>query len=418
MPACRVHETIAKIINEDYNFDEKLLRVGTIAPDCWRNVPEDSVIKDKYLSHFWDFRIKSGQANDYEHFYIKYYDKMNNPFYFGYLIHLIVDQYWKTNIDKRYEKKIDGIHYLIDNNGNLVKDEDYTSYYEGIKMQKRLAKKYDLDYLPTDYSYYEKFNLDIDKLKEIDKNGLFGDHGTINYDNTILTMSDDVPESIYFDDASIDKAINETVIFVRSELKRLKDVKKEYDSKIKIAVDIDDTILSTKELEDYYWNVFLDEHPEIDRNKNYSWGDLELSLFWSEYRDKMAYGQVKDGVSDALDKLLDNNYVVDLLSARPIDKYASLDKNLAEYFEKNNVNYSNINLGFYDKYEFLKEQKYDVFIDNELRHIRPANESGIFTILYGPKAEDYDGLQTDDWSNIPNIINKKFKNNNKKRIRN
>ena len=105
MPSARVHETIAKKINEEYRYNERLLRIGTISPDCWRNVPKNSGIKDKYLPHFWNFRIKNGQANDYENFYIKYYNKMNNPFYFGYLLHLIVDQYWKTYIDPRYEKK-------------------------------------------------------------------------------------------------------------------------------------------------------------------------------------------------------------------------------------------------------------------------------------------------------------------------
>ena len=108
MPSARIHEAIAKKINQEYKYDELLLRIGTISPDCWRNVPKDSGIKDKYLSHFWDFRIKEGQANDYVNFYIKYYNSLNNPFYFGYLLHLIVDQYWKTNIDKRYEKTIDG----------------------------------------------------------------------------------------------------------------------------------------------------------------------------------------------------------------------------------------------------------------------------------------------------------------------
>lgn len=64
IPSARVHETIAKKINEEYRYNERLLRIGTISPDCWRNVLENSGIKDKYLSHFWDFRIKNGQAND------------------------------------------------------------------------------------------------------------------------------------------------------------------------------------------------------------------------------------------------------------------------------------------------------------------------------------------------------------------
>ena len=47
MPSAWVHEAIAKKINQEYNYDELLLRIGTISPDCWRNVPKDSEIKDK-----------------------------------------------------------------------------------------------------------------------------------------------------------------------------------------------------------------------------------------------------------------------------------------------------------------------------------------------------------------------------------
>ena len=103
MPSARIHEAVAKEVNKDYNYDELLLRIGTVAPDCWRNVENENGVKDKYLTHFWDFRVKQGQANDYEEFYFKYYNFLTNPFYFGYLVHLITDQYWKTFIDQKYE---------------------------------------------------------------------------------------------------------------------------------------------------------------------------------------------------------------------------------------------------------------------------------------------------------------------------
>ncbi len=411
MPSARVHETIAKKINEEYRYNERLLRIGTISPDCWRNVPKNSGIKDKYLSHFWDFRIKNGQANDYENFYIKYYNKMNNPFYFGYLLHLIVDQYWKTYIEPRYEKKVNGESFVVDKNGNLVKDENWYSYYEEIKMQQRLAQKYNLDYLPINQDEYLNFNCNID---ELNLNGLFGENGSIDYINKTLSMNEEVEESVIYDDESIENSLNETVAYVKKELERLKKIKLEYDLKIKIAVDIDDTILSTKELEEYYWNIFLNNYPEIDKLKEYHWGDQELSLFWKEYREYMAYGKVKKGVSNSFKELFKSGYIVDLLSARPLDKYASLNKKLSEYFEDNNLVYSHMYLGFYSKIAFLVDHQYDVLIDNELRHIEAANEKGIATILYGPYNENYDGLQTDDWSKIPLLIEQIIKLKNTK----
>ena len=224
MPSARIHEAIAKKINTEYDYDEKLLRIGTISPDCWRNAPKDSGIKDKYLSHFWDFSVKEGQANDYVKFYTKYRQSLDNPFYFGYLLHLIVDQYWKTNIDPRYEKKIDGESYVIDKNGNLIKNENYFSYYEGIKMQQRLAKKYNLDFLPINAEEYEDFSCDIE---EINLDGLFGENGSLDYTNKTLFMSDDVKESIIYDDESIEKALDETTQFVKQELLKFKNIKEE-----------------------------------------------------------------------------------------------------------------------------------------------------------------------------------------------
>ncbi len=66
MPSARIHEDIAKEINKDKHFDELILRIGTVSPDSWRNLEVESGIKDKYLTHFWDFRIKEEQANDYQ----------------------------------------------------------------------------------------------------------------------------------------------------------------------------------------------------------------------------------------------------------------------------------------------------------------------------------------------------------------
>ena len=127
----------------------------------------------------------------------------------------------------------------------------------------------------------------------------------------------------------------------------------------------------------------------------------------------MAYGKIKNGVTESFNKMLEDGYIVDLLSARPIDKYASLLKKLSEYFESNNVNYNQIHLGFYSKIKFLLEHKYDILIDNELRHIETANKNGISTILYGPFNPNYNGVQTDDWSKIPLLIDQITKSKNK-----
>ena len=127
----------------------------------------------------------------------------------------------------------------------------------------------------------------------------------------------------------------------------------------------------------------------------------------------MAFGKVKHGVKNSLQQLINNNYQVDLLSARPLDKYASLKKHLVEYFESNEIQYNYMNLGFHSKKEFLEEHKYDILIDNDLRHIKEAESVDVIPILFG-QDESYDGYQTDNWDEIPLIISDIINNKNSK----
>lgn len=400
MPSARIHEAIAKEVNKNKGFDELLLRIGTVAPDCWRNVEPKNGTKDKYLTHFWDFRVKSGQANDYIEFYMKYYNYLSNPFYFGYLIHLIVDQYWKTYIDPKYEMVKDGIKGFRLKNGKFHNDENWWGYFDSLKMQRKIAKIYGLGELPINQRDLVNFTCNID---ELNLNGLFGPNGTLNYINKEIMASDE--ESEIYDINEVISDIYKTKEYVEEELTKLALLKENSINKIKIAVDIDDTILSTKELEKLYWKEFLLENPQIDDNKEYEWGDIELSMFWSQYREKVAFGEVKPYVGKALNELIKRGYVVDLLSARPLEKYASLKQKLVNHFELKGINYRYINLGFYSKKEFLKEHGYNILIDNDMKYILEAESVGVIPILYGNNS-DYKGYQTDDWNQIPKLIDK------------
>ena len=406
MPSARIHEAIAKELNVDKKFDELLLRIGTVAPDCWRNVESESGVKDKYLTHFWNFRIKEGQANDYQEFYLKYYNKLENPFYFGYLIHLIVDQYWKTIIDPKYEMVENGIKGFKLKNGQFHDKENWWGYFDTLKMQKQIAKIYNLGSFPINKEELNNFECNID---ELNLSGLFGLNGTLNYINTDIMPEGILEESEIYDIDEVMRNIKETAEYVRQELNRLQAIKQEVDLKINIAVDIDDTLLCTKELEEFYWKDFLSNNPNINSNKQYVWGDPELALFWKIYREKMAFGKVKPGVKESLHELLNNNCQVDLLSARPLDKYASLKKRLVEYFEINGVEYNYMNLGFYSKKEFLKEHNYNILIDNDLKHIIDAESVGVIPILFG-KSKSYKGYQTENWNEIPSIVLKIIRN--------
>ncbi len=287
--------------------------------------------------------------------------------------------------------------------GSYHDDKNWWGYFDSLKIQKQIAKLYKLDKLPIEKSDIPNFSCSID---ELNLSGLFGLNGTLNYINNSLSPSQNDEESQIYDINEITNDIKITSFFVKSELQRLKNISET--KKIKVAVDIDDTILCTKELENYYWNEFIRNHPEIDSNKNYHWGDEELSLFWQTYREQMAFGEIKPSVQESLNKLLNIGIQVDLLSARPLNKYVSLKKRLVEYFEEKDVNYTYMNLGFYSKAEFLKNHDYDILIDNELRHVNSAKLVGVDSILFGYNSS-YSGYQTEDWKEIPLLVDEIIK---------
>lgn len=218
MPAARIHEVIALKVNKEYKCDETLLRIGTISPDSWRN---SEILKNnngKNITHFINTDIKDVKVYDYVRFFNKYKDDIYNPFYFGYLIHLMVDQYWKTKIDPKYCFKEDGVDKCRLRDGSIVVDEHHFSYYEDEKIQRMLAKKYNLDLLPADPNTIPNFECSIE---ELDLNGLFGPSGTISFVNSRLMPNGNDEESTLYDFDDIDKYTDETASFVEQELSKL-----------------------------------------------------------------------------------------------------------------------------------------------------------------------------------------------------
>lgn len=116
MPAASIHMSICKIINKKYKRGENFL-IGNIAPDCWRHSLYHA---NKEKSHF----IKNS-IEDYNAFFEKYKNEMDDDFTFGYLVHLMTDNYWKKFVLPKYKINNQTVKLL---NGDL-----YTGTIEEIK---------------------------------------------------------------------------------------------------------------------------------------------------------------------------------------------------------------------------------------------------------------------------------------------
>ena len=220
MPPFTIHESVAKNLNKKYKLDDVLFTLGNIAPDCWRNAKVFGG-ENRNLSHFYNSSF--GKKNeDYDTFYEKYKDKMNNPMYLGYLTHLITDTYWRNYVYPKYITKVNGNHAFIKKDGSIYYTENKEEFskfkWKNIhSMDLPLIEKYNLIPLPIEIIEYNNFDFNID---ELDLTGLFGNEGTINYTNNVIDNAE-YYESDLFDIEKIAEDIDKTCEFIDKEIDRL-----------------------------------------------------------------------------------------------------------------------------------------------------------------------------------------------------
>ena len=212
MPSFIIHASVAKEYNKKHKLDDLLFIVGSIAPDCWRNSKLFGY-ENRYLSHFTNTQLNN-ENEDYQMFFLKYHNHLDNPFYLGYLIHLITDTFWRDVIYKEYEliinKKMDK-----EKLNNYIRNENHY-------LDSSLIKYYQLKEFPIYESQIPLFNASID---EIDLTGLFGPSGTLAYANNIINNKENnKPKYINFEHLLND--INRTVEYVEKELNRLKTIER------------------------------------------------------------------------------------------------------------------------------------------------------------------------------------------------
>ena len=112
MPNALIHRCVNKRVQQEIKKfnDEKdlyLYDVASVAPDSWRNTERfknsDLPKKEKRKhSHFSNDNEFVENYNKFKNKYIKYID---NPFIFGYMIHLMTDNFWR--IEMFYKNNFD-----------------------------------------------------------------------------------------------------------------------------------------------------------------------------------------------------------------------------------------------------------------------------------------------------------------------
>ena len=147
MPNALIHRCVNKRVQQEMKKfkDEKdlyLYDVASVAPDSWRNTErfKNSDLPKKEKRKYSHFSNNNEFVENYDVFKNKYIDNIDNPFIFGYMIHLMTDNFWrlemfyKNNFDiKDINNELLNVEHL-DEKSELTHDvdihlKDIASYY-------------------------------------------------------------------------------------------------------------------------------------------------------------------------------------------------------------------------------------------------------------------------------------------------
>ena len=204
MASAIIHLCIAKEVNKVLGMDEKLLFLGTIAPDLSKEIGQS-----KEISHFLDHSNEDDIPN-IDRFLNKYEEELRNPFEMGYFIHLLTDKYWFRDYVYKYIERYSIESGRKDLTYSALKQLIYDDY---TNINIDLIDKYGLSL----ELFYDKINYPTSKITEIQMDKL-----PIIVEKMGLIIEESKEEKTFiFDTYDIVKFIDETAKYIIRDVQML-----------------------------------------------------------------------------------------------------------------------------------------------------------------------------------------------------
>ena len=204
MASAIIHLCIAKEVNKVLGMDEKLLFLGTIAPDLSKEIGQS-----KEISHFLDHSNEDDIPN-IDRFLKKYEEELHNPFEMGYFIHLLTDKYWYRDYVYKYIERYSIESGRKDLTYSALKQLIYDDY---TNINIDLIDKYGLSL----ELFYDKINYPTSKITEIPMDKL-----PIIVEKMGLIIEESQEEKTFiFDTYDIVKFIDETAKYIIRDVQML-----------------------------------------------------------------------------------------------------------------------------------------------------------------------------------------------------
>ena len=204
MASAIIHLCIAKEVNKVLGMDEKLLFLGTIAPDLSKEIGQS-----KEISHFLDHSNEDDIPN-IDRFLNKYEEELRNPFEMGYFIHLLTDKYWFRDYVYKYIERYSIESGRKDLTYSALKQLIYDDY---TNINIDLIDKYGLSL----ELFYDKINYPTSKITEIPMDKL---PKIIEKMGLIIEESKE-EKTFVFDTYDIVKFIDETAKYIIRDVQML-----------------------------------------------------------------------------------------------------------------------------------------------------------------------------------------------------
>ena len=180
---------------------------------------------------------------------------------------------------------------------------------------------------------------------------------------------------------------------------------------MKIGIDIDDTLVNTREQQIIYWKQYYNNNPKVGYTEELppqinDFDDLYVQDFWDEYRIPLSFETTfKENLSVILHKLVEEGHDLQIITSRPDEKYGDLKGKLSNWFKEHDIPIFRYNTNIREKAKFAKVNSFDLIIDDSIRECNKAKELGLKAILFNHN-DTYDGFQTTDWNKVYEYIKK------------
>ena len=173
---------------------------------------------------------------------------------------------------------------------------------------------------------------------------------------------------------------------------------------MKIGIDMDDTICSTKESIIKYQNIFIKDKnislEELWNNNTYK--DEFLNKYLSDIYNNAL---IKENCVYVLNKLSKDNelYIITARTTNYIDDIIKLTKN---YLANNNIKVKDIFINSKDKVDTCIKNNIDLMIDDSYYNYQSLTNNNINTILFDElDSYKYINNRINNWNELINILN-------------